>query len=107
MHLSDEGILTQLGYPATEANLEQLRKVRANTPSFSKIENHIVALADHLRPYGGYIAFSSSKPLLKVKLDPAKDPQKALEILTHWAHKYNVSLQCAKEGETYYVVGVS
>jgi hypothetical protein len=107
MHLSDEGILTQLGYPATEANLSQLAMVKAHTPGFSKIQNHLIALADHLRPLGGYIAFSGSKPLLKIKIDPAKSPQKALETVTHWTQKYNVTLECAKEGETYYITGVA
>ena len=107
MHLSDEGILTQLGYPVTDANLAQLKKVRSNTPGFEKIQKHIVTLADHLKPSGGYIAFSGSRPVLKIKIDPAKDPQKALETVTRWADKYNVTLQCVKEGETYYITGIA
>jgi hypothetical protein len=107
MHISDEGILTQLGYPTDEANLRQLSSVKENTPGFENIKKHIIALSDHLKPYGGYVTFSNSKPCFKIKIDRnAPSVDKALEEIFKWADKYNVKLLEVKEKETYYILGI-
>ena len=109
MHISDEGILTQLGYPNDHANINQLQNVKSSTPGFETIKRHILALADHIKPYGGYIAFSNSKPHFKIKIDrsnPSTIPLAVEEILK-WAQKYNVKLMEVKKEETYYILGIT
>ncbi len=109
MHISNEGILTQLGYPSNEANLAQLHTIIENTPGFETIKRHIVALADHIKPYGGYIAFSNSKPHFKIKIDQSNPSTVALAVeeILKWAQKYNVKLLEIKENETYYILGIA
>ena len=107
MHISDEGILTQLGYPTDSANLRQLQAVKENTPGFENIKRHIIALSDHLKPYGGYVTFSSSKPCFKIKIDQnSSNIDQAVEEILKWAQKYNVKLLEVKTRETYYIVGI-
>jgi hypothetical protein len=108
MQISDEGILTQLGYPVNEANLKQLKAVEKNTPGFENIKKHIIALNDHLKPHGGYVAFSSSIPNLKIKIEqhtPSNIEISSKEI-EKWANKYNVKLKEVKPKETYYILGI-
>ncbi|MRI59147.1 MAG: hypothetical protein C6H99_06565 [Epsilonproteobacteria bacterium] len=109
MHISDEGLLTQLGYNSDEANLHQLRIIQEKTPGFDQIKRHILALHDHLKNYGGFVAISSSQPYFKIKLDP-KDPsalEQALEEMNRWANKYKVRLQKVQDKQTYYILGLS
>ncbi len=108
MHISNEGLLTQLGYNPQEANIKMLHIIQEHTPGFEQIKRHIVALHDHLKNYGGYVAISSSQPYFKIKIDT--DEPTSLRIATDeihkWADKYNVKLQKVVNKETYYIVGI-
>ncbi len=109
MHIPSEGLLTQLGYHPDERIIAQLHTVEENTPGFEQIKRHVVALSDHLKSYGGYVAISNSKPYLKIKIE-ANDPSKvelAKAEIFKWADKYNVALQKVPNKETYYILGIS
>ncbi len=109
MHISNEGLLTQLGYNADEANLRQLQTIAQNTPGFEQIKKHIVALNDHLKNYGGFVAMSNSHPYFKVKIE-SSEPS-AIEVATaeikKWANKYKVILEKVQNKETYYIKGIN
>ena len=107
MHLSDEGILTQLGYSATKGMVAHFNLVKAHTPGFDTLKKHIVTLADHIRPYGGYITPSNSRPYFKIRIDRSHsyNPDGALQEITKWADKYGVQLSEVREGETFYILG--
>ncbi len=108
MTISNEGLLTQLGYNPTPSNLAQLEAIQNATKGFEQIKKHIVALNDHLKNYGGFVAISSSNPYLKIKIDT--DEPAALEVaheeIKKWADKYNVSIQKVENKETYYIIGI-
>ncbi|MRI83333.1 MAG: hypothetical protein C6I00_02835 [Nitratiruptor sp.] len=108
MHISDEGIVTQLGFLPEAATLRQLNLVKEHTPGFPAIQRHIVALVDHLKPYGSYVTFSSSHPYLKVKIDHSNPTsiQRSLEELHKWASKYNITLEEVEYQRTYYIRGI-
>ncbi|BAF69552.1 hypothetical protein [Nitratiruptor sp. SB155-2] len=107
MQIENEGLLTQLGYHPDSATLAQLQTIEEKTPGFEKIKKHIVALHDHLKNYGGFVALSNSVPHLKVKISDPSKQEIALEELNKWAQKYNVTLQKVQGKETYYIVSVS
>ena len=109
MHITNEGLLTQLGYNCDNANLSQLQTIATNTPGYDQIKKHIVALNDHLKNYGGFVAMSNSQPYFKVKIE-SDDPlaaDKALDELTKWADKYKVTLQKVDNKRTYYILGIN
>ena len=108
MQISVEGILTQLGYNSDENILRQFDAIAQNTPGFDQIQKHIIALHDHLKNYGGFIAMSNSVNHLKIKIDTT-DPSKieaARNEIERWAQKYNVNLQKVPNKETYYILGI-
>ncbi|BCD67595.1 hypothetical protein [Nitratiruptor sp. YY09-18] len=108
MHISNEGLLTQLGYHANSANLIQLENIAKSTSGYEQIKRHILALHDHLKNFEGFVALSNSKPYFKIKIE-TDDPnilQAALDELFKWAHKYNVNLQKVEGKETYYITGI-
>ncbi|BCD61626.1 hypothetical protein NitYY0826_C0485 [Nitratiruptor sp. YY08-26] len=108
MQLSTEGLLTQLGYHPDDSNIRQLEAIQKATPGFEQIQKHIVALNDHLKNYGGFVAMSNSHPYFKIKIE-ATEPS-AIEVakneISKWADKYNVKLQKVENKETYYILGV-
>ena len=109
MQITNEGLLTQLGYNCDDANLSQLRTIADNTPGFEQIKKHIVALNDHLKNYGGFVAMSNSHPHFKVKIesDEPSAADKALDELNKWAQKYKVALQKVHNKQTYYILGIN
>ena len=108
MQLTSEGLLTQLGYNPDNANLKTLQAIEKNTPGFENIKKHIVALNDHLKNYGGYVAMSNTHPYFKIKIDADSPSQRdiAVEEIHKWAKKYNVTLKEVKERATYYILGI-
>ena len=109
MQISNEGILTQLGYPVDEANLKQLELIEKNTSGFENIKKHIIALNDHLKPYGGYVTLSNTNPYLKIKVDSPSSSYSDIVLaeIRKWADKYNVTLKEVKSQKTYYILGIS
>ena len=109
MQIANEGLLTQLGYHPEESTLRQLERIEKNTPGFEKIKKHIIALHDHLKNYGGFVALSNSNPYFKIKIE-SNDPSKieiAVQEVQKWADKYNVTLQKVEGKETYYIKSVA
>jgi len=108
MHISNEGLLTQLGYNADSTNLNHLETIANATNGYEQIKRHILALHDHLKNFQGFVALSNSKPYFKIKIETT-DPallQAAKDELFKWADKYNVTLQKVDGKETYYIIGI-
>lgn len=108
MHISAEGVLRQLGYNSDENTLRQFEAIAKNTPGFDQIQKHIIALHDHLKNYGGFVAMSNSVNHLKIKIDTTEASmiEAAKEEIERWAQKYNVNLQKVPNKETYYILGI-
>jgi len=108
MNISNEGILTQLGYNIDENSLKELEIIEKNTPGFENIKKHIIALNDHLKNLSSYVAMSNSNPYFKIKIDTPnqKEIQEAKEIINKWSQKHNVELKKVENKETYYILGI-
>jgi len=108
MKISNEGLLTQLGYNTDEKSLKELEIIANNTPGFENIKKHIIALNDHLKPYSSYVAMSNSNPYFKIKIDTDNEKyiNEAKDIITKWAQKYNVELKKVENKETFYILGI-
>lgn len=108
MNISNEGLLTQLGYNADESSLKQLKNIEDNTPGFENIKKHIISLNDHLKNLDSYVAMSNSNPYFKIKIDTNNENflNEAKEIIKKWAEKYKINLQKVEEKETYYILGI-
>jgi adenylate cyclase class IV len=107
MKITNDALLTQLGYNVTEGTLKDLELIANNTNGFDNIKNHIVALNDHLKHLDAYVAMSSTNPYLKIKIK-SEEPQQieaAKEEIKKWAEKYKVELQEVND-KTYYILGV-
>ncbi len=108
MKITNEGILTQLGYNIDENSTKQLENIEKNTPGFENIKKHIITLNDHLKHLSSYVAMSNSNPYFKIKIDTDNNEfiEEAKDIINRWAQKYNVNLQKVQNKETYYILGV-
>ncbi len=108
MQITKEGLLTQLGYHPNESNIKQLQTIEEATPGFEQIQKHIVALNDHLKNYGGFVAMSNSNPYFKIKIEAQElsTIEAAKDKILQWANKYNVKLQKVPNKETYYILGI-
>jgi len=106
MKLTNEAILTQLGYNLTENTLKDLEIIINNTKNFDKIKNHIIALNDHLKPLESYVAMSSTNPYFKIKLHDELHQNDAKEEIKKWAEKYKVELKSVND-KTFYILGVA
>ena len=108
MQLSNEGLLTQLGYNVDNNTIKELELIEKNTPGFKNIKKHIISLHDHLKPYASYVAMSNSHPYFKIKIDTNNENfiNEAKEIINKWADKYNIELKKVKNKETYYILGI-
>ncbi len=107
IEITRENLLTQIGYPVTEATLSQLEKIISNTESFDIFSKHLLSLNDEVKRFGGIVAMSNSKNYLKVKTDSDKAEEIAAfeNILKHWSEKYKVQLQKVDGKNTYYILG--
>jgi len=107
MKLTNDALLTQLGYNVTDNTLKDLEIIEKNTAGFENIRNHIVALNDHLKVLDGYIAMSNTNPYLKIKLISTKkeEIEAGLEEIHKWAKKYKVELKKVND-KTFYIIGV-
>ena len=108
MNISNEGLLTQLGYNVDESSLKQLKNIEVNTPGFENIKKHIISLNDHRKHLDSYVAMSNSNPYFKIKIDTNNENflNEAKEIIKKWAEKYKINLQKVEEKETYYILGI-
>ena len=107
MKLTNDALLTQLGYSVTEGTLKDLEIIAKNTKGFDTIKNHIVALNDHLKAIDGYVAMSSTNPYLKIKIKAEEKTaiNVCLEEIQKWADKYKVELKKVND-KTFYILGV-
>ena len=102
-NLSDDALLTQLGYQPNEALKKKLESVIKNTKGFENIKPHLLALHDNIKIYDGLVALSSSHDFFKIKNENYS--KVADEYIHKWANKYKVSLQKIEGKNTYYILG--
>lgn len=110
LEVTAEVILSQLGYPKSEALIKQTEKIMEETTNFSKFSKHIFALNDHLKKMNAYIGLSNKYPHLKIKCDEndsAEILEEFHEEVSHWADKYNVKLEKLDKRPIYYVLGAN
>ncbi len=105
--LTNESLITLLGYTINKGTSEQLDKVVANTKGFEQIKKHIVNLSDMLKTHKSYITLSNSQNYLKIK-SKATCPEivkNTHQIIHEWAKKYKIELKKVLNKDTYYIVG--
>lgn len=105
--MTNDALLTQLGYSVTESSLAQVARVIDNTDGFEHISKHLITLHDHLQPHLSFVALSSTKDYFKIK-NEAKEPhivEEVNEIVQKWADKFKVKIEKVSGKETYYVLG--
>lgn len=96
------GLLKQLGYNADENTKELIKQVFNATNGLSV--DSVVALNDHLKPLGAYVALSGSEPRLKIKLPSGEAGNDAADIAMVWASKNKLGLSLINKN-TYYIIG--
>jgi len=105
--ITPENLLIQLGYPATDATMGQMKAIIENTKHFDKFSKHILTLNDELKHLGGFIAMSNSFPKLKIKTEYTRteDVTPFVDALKKWSEKYKVSLERVEGKNTFYITG--
>ncbi len=111
MHITitPDNLLTQLGYPHTDALYAQMERTLAATPGFDTFSKHLLNLKDDIAVFEGYIALSNSRDVLKIKSDASHpgEVEAYKETLKKWADKYKVSLEQVGETNTFYILGLA
>lgn len=112
MHLdvSEEVLLSQLGYSKTDSSLAQAKKMIENTKGFDKFSKHLISLHDQLKKMNAYVGLSNKTDYLKIKCDENDAPEILEEFheqVEHWSNKYNVALQKLDNKPIYYILGVN
>ncbi len=102
-NLTDEALLRQLGYTATNGAQEKLKLIINKTEGYEDIKRHLLALHDNLKPHNSFVALSSSADFFKIKNEDKS--QEADAYIHKWAEKYGVNLQKVAGKETYYIMG--
>lgn len=97
-----QALLTQLGYQNDEASLNLIKQVFSQTDGLA-VDN-VIALNDHIKALGGYVALSGSQPRLKIKLPSGEAGDDAANIAVAWASKNKLGLRMVNEN-TYYIIG--
>lgn len=109
IEISPEVLLSQLGYAKNDSALKQAEQIIVKTKDFNKFSKHILSLNDHLKKMNAYVALSNSSDYLKIKCDE-NDADEIIEEfheeVSHWANKYNVSLEKLKNKQVYYILGI-
>jgi hypothetical protein len=98
--ISDEALLTQLGFNPHEGVLADLKRVISSTTGYDEIKKHIVTLNETIKSYGSYIGLSSSSNYFKIK-----NANYSQEQIEKWADKHKVSLIKVSNSDTYYIAG--
>jgi hypothetical protein len=87
-NVTDEALLVQLGYTQSNGMMETLKQTIKNTHGYESIKKHIVSLQETLKPYGSFIAISSSQNIFKIKNEGKSEV--ARELIHKWSEKYKV-----------------
>jgi hypothetical protein len=101
--ITDEALLVQLGYTQTHGMMDTLKQIIKNTHGYESIKKHLVTLQEALKPYGSFVAISSSHDFFKIKNET--NSQEAHELIQKWSEKYKVNLMKVDGKEAYYVKG--
>jgi hypothetical protein len=100
-NITDEALLTQLGFNPNDGILADLKRVSRATSGFEEIKRHLVSLQEKIKHYGAYIGISSSSNYIKIKNATANND--ILSEIEHWADKYKVRL--IRSSNNYYIAG--
>ncbi len=102
-NLTDEALLTQLGYTPTSGAQEKLKLIIEKTKGYEDIKKHLLALHDNLRHHDSFVTLSSSQDFFKIKNE---NKSEEADVYIHkWAEKYKVNLEKVAGKETYYITG--
>ena len=107
--ITAESLLRQLKISVNDTSMAQMNNVLESTPHALKFFKHIFSLNDALSHYDAFIAPSSSKSLLKIKLRDESIREKVESFNTevlHWSQKYKVELEKVSDKEVYYIKGM-
>ena len=104
-NLTNEALLTQLGYQPSKTVIERLQAVIKNTKRFENIKPHLLALHDNIKNFGGLVALSSSNNYFKIKNEKSSNEVK--EYIEKWANKYKINLREVEGKNTYYIIGTN
>ena len=102
-NVTDEALLVQLGYTEPQGMMETLKQIIKNTHGYESIKKHIVSLQEALKPYGSFVAISSSQNFFKIKNE--SNSAVAQELIQKWSEKYKVNLDKVSGKESYYIKG--
>ena len=106
--VSNEGLLTQLGYPVNDSMEEKLDRVIENTRDFDHIgARHIISLNDSLKTHLSYVGLSNSHDYFKIKNEAQNQEirNEVEKIIEKWSKKYKVELEKVEGKNTYYIIG--
>ena len=111
MHLeiSNEMILSQLGYTVNSSSLTQVDDAIKNTTGFEKFAKHLISLNDNLKHMNAYVAMSNNTKYFKIKsenIDNQALNDEFHEAVKKWSNKYNVSLETIPNKDVYYIIGI-
>jgi hypothetical protein len=97
-------LLSQLGYNEDEVSLTQLKRILNSSNGIEPAQ--IVALNDHLKAFGCFVAMSGSCDYFKIKNVATRPDERAQVdvIVDKWADKHKFSLKTANEN-TKYILG--
>ena len=97
-------LLSQLGYNEDKVSLNQLKRILNNSNGIEPAQ--IVALNDHLKTFGCFVAMSGSCDYFKIKNVATRPDERAQvdEIADKWAGKHKFSLKTQNEN-TKYILG--
>ncbi len=97
-------LLSQLGYNEDEVSLTQLKRILNSSNGIEPAQ--IVALNDHLKTFGCFVAMSGSCDYFKIKNVATRPDERAQVdvIVDKWADKHKFSLKTANEN-TKYILG--
>jgi len=102
-NVTDEALLVQLGYRDSESVMDSLKRIIKNTHGYDSLKKHIISLHETLKPYGSFIAISSSSDFFKIKNE--ENSQVAQELIEKWSTKYKVNLAQVSGKDAYYIKG--
>jgi hypothetical protein len=108
INLSNEALLSQLGYSQTESSMTQMNATVENTSGFENFSKHLLTLHDELAHIKGFVALSNSKNVFKIKC--SEDVSDAIKeefttLVENWATKYKVQIEKVANKTTYYILG--
>jgi hypothetical protein len=111
LEITEDVLISQLGYSKNEHTITQAKNIIKNTKNFSKFAKHIIGLNDNLKHINAFVAFSNSHNYLKIKCDSCNNSPEILkefnQTAEHFGNKYNLNIKKLPNKEVYYIIGTN